>query len=303
MDFYTSYAAMNTRFDWNLVRSFLAALDHGSLLAAARALGAAQPTIGRHISELERQWGTVLFERTGRGLVPTEAALRVAQAARAMEGGAEAVSRQLAARDATEAGSVRISASQPIACFVMPPLLARMRLALPQVQVELVVSNAVSNLLRREADIALRMVQPQQQSLVARRIGRVALSACAHRDYLARRGTPSQPAELVQHALVAGDRDETVQEGFRAAGLPVAQEQLVLRTDDLIAQWQAVRAGIGIGFVADYLSRADPQVTRLLPGLKIPSLPLWLVVHREIRSNRRIRSVYEFLVRELPGAL
>lgn len=294
---------MNSPFDWNLVRSFLAALDHGSLLAAARALGTTQPTLGRHIAELEAQWRVVLFERTGRGLVPTADALRLAAPARAMEGSADALARQLFAGEGEETGSVRLSASQPVACHLLPPLLAQMRLALPQVQVELVVSNAVSNLLRREADIALRMVQPEQATVVARRIGKVALSACAHREYLARRGTPVEPQDLLQHALIAGDRDESVLEGFQRLGVPATREAFVLRTDDLLAQWQAVRAGLGIGFVSEYQIRTDPQVVPVLPALKIPPLPLWLVVHREIRSNRRIRAVYDFLAKVLPGAL
>lgn len=294
---------MNSTFDWNLVRSFLAVVEHGSLVAAARALNASQPTLGRHVAELEAQWRTVLFERSGRGLVPTAQALRLAETARGMQGTADALALQLSARAVDLDGPVRISASQPIACFLLPPLLARMRTALPQVQVELVVSNAVSNLLRREADIALRMVQPEQGSLLARRIGRVGFAARAHRDYLARRGTPREPADLLQHDLIAGDRDEQVQQGLRKMGLAAAPANFVLRTDDLVAQWQAVRSGIGIGFTADYLAREAKDVVALLPMLEIPPLPVWLVVHREIRSSPRIRAVFDHLAAALPPAL
>lgn len=294
---------MNRSFDWNLVRSFLAALDHGSLLGAARALGASQPTLGRHIAELEAQLGTVLFERTGRGLRPTAMAEQLAASARAMESGADQLARSISGADAEEAGSVRLSASQPVACYVLPPILAQMRLALPGIQVELIASNAVSNLLRREADIALRMVQPDQGSLVARRIGRVTLGAYAHRDYLQRRGTPRQLADLLNHDVIAGDRDEAVLRAYREFGFNVDKTAFALRTDDLIAYWQAVRAGLGIGFVGDTLAASDPQVVPVLPALKIPPLPIWLTVHREIRSNRRIRAVYDFLARAVPKAL
>lgn len=294
---------MNSEFDWNLVRSFLAVLEHGSLLGAARALRASQPTLGRHVAELEAQWGVVLFERTGRGLLPTAAALRLAEAARAMEGGAAQLARTLSGADTEEAGTVRITASQPVACVLLPPLLARMRLALPQVQVELVSSNAVSNLLRREADIALRMVQPAQASLVARRIGKVTLGAYAHRDYLARRGVPRQMEDLLQHDVIAGDRDEQVLRAFQAVQPAATRAAFVLRTDDLVAQWQAVRGGLGIGFVADYAARTDPQVVPVLPALRIPPIPMWLAVHREIRTSRRIRAVYDFLAHALPAAL
>jgi DNA-binding transcriptional LysR family regulator len=294
---------MNSSFDWRLVPSFLAALEHGSLLGAARALGASQPTLGRHIAELEAQLGVVLFERTGRGLLPTATALQLAEAAHAMESGAHRLARGVSAASAGIAGTVRISASQPVACFLLPPILARMRQALPQVQVELVASNAVSNLLRREADIALRMVQPSQGSLVARRIARITLGAYAHRDYLRRRGTPRRPQDLMTHELVGNDRIEDILKGFAAFGLPATREHFAFRSDDLVAYWEAVRAGLGVGFVADYLAATDPQLTALLPMLKIPPLPIWLTVHREIRSSPRIRAVYDFLAQAVPQAL
>lgn len=294
---------MNNNFDWNLVRSFLGALEHGSLLGAARALGSTQPTLGRHIAELESQLGVALFERTGRGLLPTEAALRLAEAARAMEAGAHQLARSVSAAEEDSAGSVRISASQPVACHVLPPILARMRLALPRVQVELVASNAVSNLLRREADIALRMVEPDQASLVAKRIGKVTISAYAHRDYLRRRGTPRQPADLLGHDVISDDQGGAHIRAYGQFGYKVGKEAFVLRTDDLIAYWQAVRAGIGIGFLADYLAATDTALLPVLPMLKIPPLPMWLTVHREIRTSPRIRAVYDFLAQEVPKAL
>ncbi len=294
---------MKQRFDWSLVQSFLAALDQGSLLGAAKALNASQPTIGRHIAELESQLGVVLFERTGRGLLPTATALRLAESARAMETGADQLARSVSGGEAGASGTVRITASQPVACVLLPPLLARMRQELPEVQVELVSSNEVTNLLRREADIALRMVQPTQASLVAKRIGKVTLGTYAHRDYLRRRGTPRQPPELLQHDLVGNDRYGDIGRGFAAMGYPVERQHFALRTDDLMAYWQVVRSGLGIGFVADYMARTDPDLVAVLPMLKLPELPIWLTVHREIRTSQRIRAVYDFLAKAVPDAL
>lgn len=300
----TSYAKTNnTSFDWALVRSFLAALDHGSLLGAARVLGTSQPTVGRHIAELEHQLGVVLFERTGRGLRPSDAAQQLADAARAMQAGADALARRVSGGQGVLSGSVRLSASQPVACYLLPPVLAQMRRALPEVQVELVVSNAVSNLLRREADIALRMVRPDQASLVARRIGTVTLGAHAHTDYLRRRGTPREPADLLTHEVIGDDRQGDIARGFAAMGLAVDPTRFALRTDDLIAHWEAVRAGLGVGFVAGYVARTDAQVRPVLPQLKLPTLPIWLTVHREIRTSARIRAVYDFLAQAVPRAL
>ncbi|MDI1268775.1 MAG: LysR family transcriptional regulator [Polaromonas sp.] len=294
---------MNNNFDWRLVRSFLAALDQGSLLAAARVLSASQPTIGRHIAELEAQLGVLLFERTGRGLLPTATALQLAESARAMDNAANELARNVSGLEPGISGTVRITASQPVACFVLPPILAQMRLALPDIQVELVASNAVSNLLRREADIALRMVQPDQASLVVKRIAKVTLGTYAHRDYLRRRGTPKQPQDLLNHELVGSDRDEAILKGMAGFGLPVTREAFAFRCDDLIAYWEAVRAGLGIGFIADYLAATDRNVVAVLPMIKVPPIPIWLTVHREIRTSRRIRAVYDFLSQAVPKAL
>ena len=294
---------MNTQFDWSLVRSFLAVLDHGSLLGAARQLNASQPTIGRHVTELENHLGIVLFDRTGRGLIPTESALRLAESARVMQIGADQLARSAMGAEQSNAGTVRISASQPIACFALPAVLAQMRLTLPQVQIELVASNSVSNLLKREADIAIRMVQPEQATLVARKIGKVAIRACAHQDYLRRRGVPRQPADLLSHDLIGSDRNDEILKGFTAMGFAVTRENFAFRTDDLIVVWQAVRAGLGIGFVSEHLIRTDPAVVPVLSKLAIDPLPVWLAVHREIRTNKRIRAVYDFLSDTLPGAI
>lgn len=293
----------SSNFNWALIPSFLAALEHGSLLGAARATGVSQPTLGRHMAELESQLQLVLFERTGRGLQPTAHALELAEAARAMQAGAARFSRLATGAGQSVQGRVRLSASQPVACFLLPPILARMQQVLPGIVVELVVSNAVSNLLLREADMALRMVQPEQSTLVARRIGRVTLQACASEAYLARKGAPQAPAELLQHTIVAGDQNRDIEAGFEALGLPVSQLQYGVCTDDLHAQWAAVTAGLGIGFMSRYLVATDPTVRPLLPMLQLPALPLWITVHRELRTSARIRAVYDFLANEVAQAL
>ena len=295
---------MSNTFDWSLIRSFLAALDHGSALAAARHLKTSQPTVGRHIADLESQLGVVLFERTGRGLVPTATALQLAESARDMEAGALQLTRTLSGTQQQTSGTVRITASVPVAVQLLPLILARMRAELPDVQVELVSSNQVSNLLRREADIAVRMVRPQQGTLLAKKIGDVAIGAYAHRHYLARHSPIRQPADMLAHSLIGNDADTSILRGFQAMGFAVGPEVFALRTDDFIVQWQAVRAGLGIGFMADYMARTDPDVVSVLADkLPIPSLPMWLAVHREIRTNRRIRAVFDFLAEALPQVI
>jgi DNA-binding transcriptional LysR family regulator len=291
------------QFDWALVRSFLAVLDAGSLMGAARRLGAQQPTLSRHVAELEAQLGVPLFERTGRGVVPTAAALAIADAARHMDDGAALLGRALARTRDAEQGTVRITTSMVAATWLMPPLLAELQRAEPGIAIELVASNQLSNLLRREADIAVRMVRPVQSSLVAKKICDIPICAAAHVDYLAQAGTPRRPDDLLRHRLIGYDRDDTIERGFAALGHVIPREAFVLRTDDQVAYGRLIAAGAGIGFVARYNLAHWPGVRPLLPMLAIPPLPCWLAVHREIRGNRVVRRVFDFLAAALPGAL
>jgi DNA-binding transcriptional LysR family regulator len=290
-------------FDWTLVRSFLAVLDAGSLTRAARVLKAHQPTLSRHVAELEAQLGVPLFERTGRGVTPTAAALSIADAARQMNDGADQLGRVLARQREATAGTVRITTSEVAACWLLPPVLAALQAEEPGIQVELVASNALSNLLRREADIAVRMVQPQQGSLIARKLGQIAICAAAHDSYLARAGTPRAPGDLLAHRLIGYDGDDLLVRGFAAMGYPITRSQFALRTDDQVAYGRLVAAGAGIGFVAAYNLAHWPGVRPLLPMLKIPPLPCWLAVHREIRGNPVVRRVYDFLAQALPAEI
>jgi DNA-binding transcriptional LysR family regulator len=149
-----------------------------------------------------------------------------------------------------------------------------MRLSLPEVQVELVASNAVSNLLRREADIAIRMVQPEQATLIARRVGKVAIRACAHQDYLRRRGIPRNPTDLLSYDLIGYDLNNDILNGFSLQGTTVSREQFAFMTDDLIVVWQALRAGLGVGFINEQLILTKPSIVTILPDLKIPPIPV-----------------------------
>lgn len=291
------------RFDWALVKSFLAVLDAGSLMGAARRTGALQPTLSRHITEFEAQLGAPLFERTGRGVSPTPAALAIADAARQMQAGAETLSRTLAGQRDQTAGVVRLTTSMVAAAYLLPPVIAALRREEPGIVIELVASNQLTNLLRREADIAVRMVRPVQSSLVARKIGSVGIGAYAHERYLQQAGTPQTPADLARHALLGYATDDVIERGFAAMGVALRRENFAIRTDDQVAYGMLIAQGAGIGFVAHYNAPHWPGVRRVLPQLPIPSLPCWLAVHREIRSSKVVRRVYDFLADALPPML
>ncbi|MBC7978022.1 MAG: LysR family transcriptional regulator [Myxococcales bacterium] len=291
------------RFDWSLVRSFVAVLDAGSLIGAARALGAQQSTLSRHITELEAQLGAPLFERTGRGVTATAAALAIAEAARQMEKGAESLARAVAGqRDATT-GTVRVTTSEVAAAYLLPPILVALLAQEPGIQVEVVAANQINNLLRREADIAVRMVRPEQSSLIARKVANVEIVACAHQRYLMRAGTPGQPTDLLQHRVIGYDRDDFILRGFARLGIAMTREQFFMRTDSQFTYGRLIAEGAGIGFVGRYNLRYWPEVVEVLPQMKIPSLPCWLAVHREIHTSKVVRRVYDFLATHIPPAL
>lgn len=290
-------------FDWRLIRSFIAVLDAGSVLGAARALRMQQPTVSRHIAELESQLGAPLFERTGRGVIATALAQRLADSARQMREGADALTRALVQGRETTVGTVRLSTSMVAAAYLMPPILAELAVAEPGIQVELVATNAITNLLRREADIAIRMARPEQASLVARKLASIPIVACAHVDYLQRAGLPQRPDQLRDHRLIGYDRDDTIVRGFAALGLPLPRERFALRTDDQVAYGRLVAAGAGIGFLAAYNLRWLPGVVPVLPQLTIPPLPCWMAVHREVRGSGLIRRVVDFLAEAVPRTL
>jgi DNA-binding transcriptional LysR family regulator len=291
------------RMDWTLLRSFLAVIDAGSLSAAARATQGHQPTMSRHLAELEQQLGVALFERTGRGVRPTAAGLAVLPAARQMKAAADALARVVTSgREATQ-GTVRITASQVVATWLLPPLIAEFQRAEPEIAIELVAANTVQNLLRREADIALRMLRPEQGSLIARKLADVGIGAYAHVDYLAAAGTPATPADLAHHRLIGFDRDETIIRGFARAGLALTPGHFAVRTDDQVANGQLLAAGAGIGFAAHYCAAQWPGLRRVLPELPIPALPCWLAVHRELRGNGVVKRVYDFLAEAVPARL
>ena len=290
-------------FDWALVKSFLAVLDAGSLTAAARHSGAQQPTLSRHVAELESQLGAPLFERTGRGVVPTAAGRAIVESARAMAEAAAAMHGGLAAARAPGRGTVRVTTSTVAASWLLPPLLARLAAAHPEIELELVASNELSNLLRREADVAVRMVRPAQSSLIARKLGELRIVAAAHRSYLAKAPPLRRFEDLLAHRLIGYDRDDLILRGFIDRGLPLARSNFAVRTDDQVAYARLVAEGVGIGFIAHYCVAQFPGVVALLPELAIPSLPCWLAVHREIRADARVRTVYDFLAQAVPSML
>lgn len=280
---------------WDLWRTFAAVMREGSLSSAARALNLTQPTAGRHIAELEASLGTgALFTRSARGLQPTEMAQALAPHAATMAATAAALARTASAPVNAAAGVVRLSASEVVGVEVLPPILRIVQEAHPALTVELVLTNSSSDLLRRDADIAVRMTQPKQQALLAKSVGRVSLGLYARRDYLARSKPIGEAADLAHHALIGFDRDAASLRALNAVwpNLP----PFALRTDNQVAQVAAVRAGLGIGILQTPIAKRDPALLPILPYVFTAHLPVWIVMHEDLRSTHRMRIMFDALV-------
>ena len=285
---------MNTSPDWSLWRSFGAVVDAGSLSAAARKLGLSQPTLGRHIEALEADLGIPLFERTLRGLRPTDTALRlyepVAGAARALSEAALMAEGQSAALG----GTVRITASTVISHYVLPPMLRDIREKFPAIALEVVPADSTENLLLRESDIAVRMFRPTQLELITRKLGVIPVVCCAHESYLMRRSMPNRLEDLFEHDLVGLDRSDLIIVAARAMGFELTRANFIVRTDSQTAGWELIKAGLGIGFGQRRLVAEASGMVALLPEVNFP-MEVWLTTHKELVTSRRIRAVYDAL--------
>ncbi|HKN29191.1 MAG TPA: LysR family transcriptional regulator [Roseiarcus sp.] len=280
---------------WDLYRSFLAVLREGSLSAAARALGLTQPTVARHIDGLEAAIRFPLFTRSQQGLAATEAALELQPYAESLAATTAALLRAASGQGRAVGGAVRVSASEVIGAEVLPPILARLREDHPALEIELVLSNAVDNLLRRDADIAVRMVEPIQEALVVKRVGAVTLGLHAHRTYLARAGAPRDVKDLRTHSLIGFDRETPAIRSMLQRAPALDGLRFALRTDSDTAQLMAIKAGFGIGVCQTALARRDRDLERVLPDAFALELGVWLAMHENLRSTPRCRAVFDGL--------
>ena len=288
---------MSTLSDWSLVRSFLAVARTGSLSAAARRLALTQPTVGRHVAEMERHLGATLFTRSPGGLVPTEAARALVAHAEAMENAMAALERAAGAGGDREAprGTVRITTSPAMGVEVLPEILAGLRASQPGIVLELLLGNQIDDILRREADIAVRMTRPTQTGLVARRIGTVALALYATRAHLERFGVPRDLAELRRAHLVGFDRDDLSARSVTAGKIEIDRQMFSFRCDSDVAQMAAIRAGLGIGVMQRAIAARHPDLVPVLADLLVFPLEVWLVVHEDQKDVPHVRATFDAL--------
>lgn len=287
---------MSRHIAWDDQRAFLAVLEEGSLSAAARRLGVAQPTVRARIKALEHALGTVLFTRSVNGLVPTEQARALAEPARAMARSSDAFVRAASAPPGEVAGAVRLSVSEFVGIEVLPPMLASLREKHPGIVPEVSLSNASADLLDQEVDVAVRMHPPRQEALVAKKVGAIALGLFAHREYLARRGVPASLGDLAAHDFIGPDRARADLQLAVTLHPGLSREHCAVRTDSHPAQLAFARAGLGIAVVQRPIARGDPLLLPVLPDLDVVSFDTWIVTHENLRDVPRVAAMFEHLV-------
>ncbi|WP_341368967.1 LysR family transcriptional regulator [Yoonia sp. BS5-3] len=299
-----NWAALN--FDWNQARAFLVTAETGSFSAAARALNMTQPTLGRQVAGLEEALDIVLFERIGRRLELTPAGQDMLTHLRAMGEGAMGASLTASRRSEAITGEVCVSVTDIFAVYTMPQLLTELRQILPQIQMKILASNTLSDLQRREADIAVRHVAPTQPDLIARKLRSNPAHLFASRDYLARHGPFRTPDDIARAELIGMSDPDELLFFLKDWGLPVTAKNLTVIGDSGVASWEFARQGLGVMPMTRDVAAFFPEMEIVLPDLPPIDVPYWLTVHRELHSAKRIRLVYDYLAevlqrKKLPG--
>ena len=289
------FCMMQSEPGWELFRTFLEVARDGSLSGAARKLALTQPTVGRHIDALEAALGLSLFSRSPQGLTATPAALELVGHAETMAAASAALRRTASSGAHTDRGTVRIAASEMIGCEVLPPMLASFRESHPGIVLELALSNRNEDLLRRDADVAVRMARPRQKSLVARRVGKTAIGLYAHRNYLEAHGAPETLADFGKHCVIGFDRDDWSLQSLGPLPQEVTRGHFGFRCDSDLAQFAALRAGVGIGGCQHNIARRFKELVPVLDKAIRFELEVWIAMHEDMKSTARVRMLFDHL--------
>jgi DNA-binding transcriptional LysR family regulator len=297
------YTVADSEPNWEWYRTFLKVLQTGSLSAAGRAMGLTQPTVGRHIDCLERSLGLRLFTRSFDGFAPTDAALELGPYAASVASTTAALRRVASSHGSGVRGTVRLTASEIIGVEVLPPILAALRREHPKLIIELVLSNKVDDLLRRDADIAVRMLRPSQDALVAKRVGGVELGLHAHERYLKEHGAPKSMNDLEAHATIGFDHESAFTRKLQDQFPAFSRAAFAFRSDSDLATLAAIRAGFGIGVCQLALAARDPAIVRVLKTKFSPVMDTWIAMHEDLRVSPRCAVTFAALAAGLNAYL
>ncbi len=286
-------------FDWNRARAFLVTAEEGSFSAAAKALKVSQSTLGRQVSALEEELEIALFERVGKGIEITPGGLELLEHVRRMGEAANRLSISALGQASNIQGNVTISATEATAIYLLPPILKELRQEEPEIQIEIIATNSTSDLRKREADIAIRNLQPQHQDLIAQKIKDSKAYLYATPEYVTSHGPFREKADLNKASFIGLVDNAKFLEGLNKLGLNLTPENFIYATENHIVHWSFVKCGAGIGVMPKYVGDKDPDVQRVLPNYININIETWVVSHKELKTSRRIRFVFDFLVNAL----
>lgn len=281
--------------DWNLARAFLMTAEAGSLSAAARLMGLTQPTLSRQVAELEVQLGVTLYERIGKRLVLTEAGHGLLEHVRAMSEAADAMALAASGRSQAIEGRVRISATDGYSAYVLPELVERIRNEVPEVTIDLISSDSISDLRKREADIAIRFLRPDADELIGKLVRESTAHLYASKAWVKHKGLPPSPGAIASKDIVGFSEPELCAEYMRSVGVQAAADEFRLISDNAVVAWEMIKRGLGVGFMMREIADRTAGVVQLFPNAPPIPVPVWLVTHRELRTSRRIRAVFDLL--------
>ncbi|ABC29997.1 Transcriptional regulator [Hahella chejuensis KCTC 2396] len=287
-------------FDWNQARAFLVTAEEGSLSAAARALGISQPTLSRQVSALEKELSVALFERGSKGLELTPNGLALLGYVRAMGEAAGGLSMAASGHARSVEGTIVISATEVTAAFILPSIIMKLRALYPGLHIDIIASNIASDLKRREADIAIRAFRPTQPDLIARKLSDIKAALYAAPSYLDRIGRPKTPKEFSNaHFLGFSTNNDAYIKALKEHGFELSDKNFPVKTDGHLAHWEMTKQGVGIGVMPIEIGDTEQTVERAIPHYEVFKGESWLVSHRELKMNLRVRTVFDFLVGEL----
>lgn len=281
-------------FAWDDLRLVLAIARSGNLAAAAEALGVNHSTTFRRLNALEEEIGAKLFERLPQGYRPTESGVRFVEAAERMETEALALDRDLTGQDTRLSGTLRVTSSETTGYRLLPPEIARFRAAHPGIVIEVSIESRVIDLSRREADVALRATRPSQGDLFGRKLTDIRWALYAAPAYLKSNPPPARMADLAHHRIV-GWTENAPNKAAHWLSKHAAEADTSYRTNSIVHQFMAAKAGIGIALLPLYLADPEKELVRLKPAIEGLFTEMWLVTHRSLKDTARVRAFMEMV--------
>ena len=288
--------------DWNLLRSFMAVHELGTLTAAAEALRLTQPTLGRHIRELEALVGETLFDRRPGQMRPTQRADFLMSRLQPLRDGIGSFEQALSGTGETVAGTVRITTSQMFGALELPHLLAPLLREESLLEIEVQATDEVENLVRRDADIAVRFFRPEQDDVIALLVGQTELGLYATESFIGTLPPGFTPSNLRSRFIGDIELQRTL-EIAASTGHPLQRQDFVFRSNSSVAQLMAIEAGVGVGALLAMFARRRPALRRVLPDLLSQPMSIWLCAHDDLRRSSRIRRVFDHLSMALQQSL